>query len=126
VKGNRPELISRSSWGINLAAFWDSRENWVRIRSMCFAPSTHSFSFSGMVRATSGGDSLLLAWSSIVLPFVQVGSSTLRLLVVRSRRLQVADHQARYFVDKLPCFLAGEDIWATQDCRMCQRFHYCH
>ena len=40
--------------------------------------------------------------------------------------MQIPDHQARYVVHKLSRFLAAEDVWATQDCRMCQRFHYCH
>jgi hypothetical protein len=52
--------------------------------------------------------------------------SALRLFVVRSRRSQIPDHQARYVVHKLSCFPVSEDVWAMQDCRMCQRFYYCH
>ncbi len=48
------------------------------------------------------------------------------LLVVRSRRSQIPDHQARYVVHKVSCFPIREDVWATQDCRVCQRLHYRH
>ena len=36
------------------------------------------------------------------------------------------DQQARYVVYKVSCFPVGEDVWATQNCRVCQRFHYRH
>ena len=49
-----------------------------------------------------------------------------RAFVVRSRCSQISDDQARYVVYKLSCFLVCKDVWATQDGRMCQRFHYCH
>ena len=48
------------------------------------------------------------------------------LLIVRSRRSQIPDQQARYVVHKPLCFLVCEDVRATQDGGMCQRFHYCH
>jgi hypothetical protein len=49
-----------------------------------------------------------------------------RLFVVGSRCSQIPDHQARYVVHKPSFFLVGEDVGATQDYRMGQRFHYCH
>ena len=48
------------------------------------------------------------------------------LLVVRSRRSQIPDQQARYVVHKVSCFPIREDVRATQDCRVCQRLHYRH
>ena len=32
----------------------------------------------------------------------------------------------RYVVNKVLCFLAGEEVWAAQNGGMCQRFHHCH
>ncbi len=52
---------------------------------------------------------------------ISVTENVLRLFVVRSR-----GSQARYVVHKLLCFLVGEDVRATQDCRMGEGFHYCH
>lgn len=34
-------------------------------------------------------------------------------LVVRSRRSQIPEQQARYFVHKVSCLPIGEDVWAT-------------
>jgi hypothetical protein len=44
----------------------------------------------------------------------------------RSGLSQIPDHQVRYFVHKLFCFFVGEDVWAAQDCRGCQRLHCSH
>ena len=59
------------------------------------------------------------------LPTRSPSESALRLFAVRSRRSQITDHHARYVVHKPPCFIA-EDVRATQDCRVGQRFHYRH
>ena len=47
---------------------------------------------------------------------------TIAARLVGSRRSQIPDQQARYVVHKPSCFPVSEDVWATQDCRMCQRF----
>ena len=47
-------------------------------------------------------------------------------LVFRSLVSQIADHQARSFVDKPRRFLIAEEIRSAQDCRMGQRFHNCY
>ena len=41
-----------------------------------------------------------------------------------SARSQIPDHEARYVVHKLLCFLVSEDVRATQDYRMGQGFDY--
>jgi len=46
--------------------------------------------------------------------------------VVRSRPLQIPNHEARDLVHKPSCLFTGEDFRAMQDRRVRQRLHGCH
>src|SRR5262245_23701105 len=46
--------------------------------------------------------------------------------VVRSRPLQIPNHEARDLVHKPSCLFTGEDFRAMQDSRVRQRLHSCH